>query len=575
VSSAPRSPQLSSRREVDGLRASPVTTNQNDFPSRFARSAGDGLNEHHGAVSRLIQRVRNDSLVRNSLYLVFSSGLQASLSFIFWIIAARLFTTEETGRAGSLISATVFIMLVALMGLNTSFIRYLPTAKNRDALVTGGLTVVAICGLVLASLYVVVVPVIAPRLAFVAHSLPLAVGFILLTATASVNPLTDAVFIGSHKSGFIPLTDGAIAGAAKIGVLVLLAGSGAFGLYSASTTGLAAAALASVALFAVRLRWRPTFRNSLQALRPLARFSSASYASELIGIVPQSVMPIIVLDRLGPSAAAYYYLSYQVAALSYSTVFAVQSTMLAEGSRAHANLRNLVRRTIRLTLMVSMPVMLGLALCGHWILLVFGTKYSAHGTFALIVLAATAMPIAAVCLMDVVLRLLGRLRVLVWSSVLSAIACCSLAWLLAPHGLVAATAAWPISMAVGALAGGASLLHRPPVVARHRRSDHFSADADTALSPWAGAGPARNFAEVQQAGLAALLSLSIVGNTAPIGLRVADFTMSSVSLGTEGKSPAAHGRTRLPPRHSSRVSDSDRRSLRESPAPRTRPPASR
>jgi O-antigen/teichoic acid export membrane protein len=454
------------------------------------RSQGGGSNcpaasESSGAdaiIRRLSQRLRADSLLCNSLSLVFSSGLQASLSFVFWIVAARMFTTDETGRAGSLLAATGFIALLALLGLNTSVVRYLPAARNRNALITGGLTAVATAGVVLSTLYVLALPAIAPRLAFLEQSLPLAVSFILFTSAACVNPMTDAVFIGSHRAGYCALTDGAIAGAAKIGTLVCLAGAGAFGLYAASSTGLAVAALASIVLIAVRLGWRPMFRNSFQSLRPLLGFSTANYASELLGLIPQSVMPIIVLDRLGPSAAAYYYLSYQVAALIYSAIFAVQWIMLAEGARTHADLRNLLNRSTRLTLMVSMPVALVFALCGHWILLVFGTDYSRHGTLTLIVLVATALPMAANSVIDAALRLLGRLKLLVGTSALFAVTLCGLAWLMAPHGLVAAAAAWPISIAVAVLPGGMSLLRRP-ATARHRRTDRFRAAADQASSP--------------------------------------------------------------------------------------------
>src|ERR1700730_15642847 len=62
------------------------------------------------------RRLRTDHLVRNSLYLILSSGLQACLGFAFWIITARLFSTADVGRASSLISATTVIAYLALLG---------------------------------------------------------------------------------------------------------------------------------------------------------------------------------------------------------------------------------------------------------------------------------------------------------------------------------------------------------------------------------------------------------------------------------------------------------------------------
>ncbi len=523
------------------------------------RAADDGLPVQHGVVGRLVLRLRTDSLVRNSLYLLFSTGLRAVFSLVFWIIAARSFSTAETGAASSLLSATAFIALLALLGLDTSFIRYLPGAKNRDSLITGGLTVAMICGLVLAALYVLAVPTIAPHLEFIDRSLPLAIGVIVVTSTASVNGLTDSIFIGSHKSGYIALTDGAIAGVVKIGALLFFVGSGAFGLYTASSAGLVATTLASIVLIATPLGWRPRFRDSLNALRPLARFSGANYATELLAIIPQTVLPIIMLDRLGPSDAAYYFVAYQVAGLTYATIFAVQSTMLAEGGRTHTNLRSLVRRSTRLILMVSLPVVLVVALGSHWILLVFGAKYSAHGTPALLVLMVTTLPMAAYSIIYSVIRLVGRLRVLVTSSVLFAGALCGLAWLLAPRGLVAATAAWPLSIALATLPGGASLLFWRPSSARHRRTDLIHTRPDHALAPTAGVRPDRDFAEVQQAGLTVLLGLSMAGNTAPIAFRLGDFDLSAPSR-REGENFSGRGRTRQPPRHSSGMYASAQRS---------------
>src|SRR5450759_909702 len=100
------------------------------------------------------RRLWTDHLVRNSLYLILSSGLQAALGFAFWIITARLFSTADVGRASSLISATTVISYLALLGLNSTLVRHLPTAPDRNALITAGLLLVAGCGAGIGLLYV-------------------------------------------------------------------------------------------------------------------------------------------------------------------------------------------------------------------------------------------------------------------------------------------------------------------------------------------------------------------------------------------------------------------------------------
>jgi O-antigen/teichoic acid export membrane protein len=416
---------------------------------------------------RLLQeRLRSDHLVRNSLYLILSSGLQAALGFTFWIIVARLFSTADVGRASSLIAATTVSAFIALLGLNSAFVRYLPTAPDRDTLITAGLLLVAVCGAGIGLVYVLLTPILAPRLAFVQHQPVLAAGFVLLTAAATVNLLTDSVFVASRKAGYNALVDGGVGGVIKVVSAVILVGTGSYGLFCASAGGFAAAALASLVLMRTALHWRPSFRKPLRTLKPLFRFSAASYAGNVLNLLPTLIVPLIVLDRLGAPAAAYYFVAFQMATLLYSAAWAVEQTFLAEGSHAEVNLRELLRRSRRVIMALCLPACLVLVVTAHWLLLAFGTRYSQHGTLSLILLAFAAIPIAANNWLLTVLRLSGRLRAIVLSSAVYAIGICGLAWLLAPHGLTALTAAWPI----GGLLGAAVAAVPSNTPARHRRT---------------------------------------------------------------------------------------------------------
>src|SRR3984957_8460873 len=201
-----------------------------------------------GARGNVALCLRTDHMVRNSLYLILSSGLQAALGFAFWIITARLFSPADVGKASSLISATTVIAYLALLGLNSTLVRHLPTAPDRSALITAGLVLVAACGAAIGLIYVLLIPVLAPRLAFVQHQPALAAGFVLLTAAAAVNLITDSVFVASRKAAYSALTAGGVGGIAKVVSVLLLAGTGSYGLFCASVGGFAAAALASLVL---------------------------------------------------------------------------------------------------------------------------------------------------------------------------------------------------------------------------------------------------------------------------------------------------------------------------------------
>jgi O-antigen/teichoic acid export membrane protein len=434
--------------------------------ARASRLAGlAGYRTWRRLPHKLRNRLTVDHLVRNSLYLVLSSGLQATLGFAFWLVTARWFSVSDVGRASALISATILIAYLALLGLNSTFVLFLPTSPDRDVLLTAGLLVVAVCGAGFGLLYVAFIPVLAPSLAFVSASTALAAGFVLLASAGAVNLLTDSVFIAARRSGYNALVDGGIGGLSKLVFAVVLAGTGSYGLFSASASSYVAAGLASVILMTTALHYRPSFREPVRVIKPLLRYSAASYLANNLGMLPSVVLPVIVLDRLGPSAAAYYFVAYQVSTLLYSAAYAVEQAFLAEGGQVAGKLSAPLLRHSWLVLMsLCLPACALLMLAAPRLLLAFGVTYSRHGTLPLIVLAAAAPPLAMNNWLQVLLRLLGRLRALMLSASVQAIAICGLAWILAPHGDAAVAAAWPagglLGTAVSAVPCRAALRNR-------------------------------------------------------------------------------------------------------------------
>jgi O-antigen/teichoic acid export membrane protein len=449
----------------------PVDQDTSEFTFRLDRDAPAPEAGSPAAPAGLLARLHADHLIRNSLYLILSTAVQAGLGFAFWLIAARLFSTADVGRAGSLLSATALVAFLALLGLNSTFIRFLPVQANRDALITAGVLLAALCGGTIGLGYVLLTPIIAPKLDFVAHSPALAVGFVVLAAAGSVNLLTDSVFIADRKAGFNAFIDGGVGGVTKLISCFALAGTGAYGLFCASAGGLAVAALASLLLMARALRWRPTLKSSRAALVPLLRFSGANYAGNILNMLPTLIVPLIVLDRIGAAAAAYYFVAFQAATLIYSGASAVEQSFLAEGAHDGVVGRDLRRRSLRLVMGLCIPAWLLFTVAAHWMMLAFGTRYL-PGTSALMVLAAAAVPLAAMNWLLTLLRLTGQLRAVVMTNAVYVAAIGGAAWLLAPHGLAAVCAAWPVgALLAAATAGVAAAAKAPrPSHARRRRA---------------------------------------------------------------------------------------------------------
>ena len=407
-----------------------------------------------GGGARRLAFLRGDQMLRNSLYLIINSGSQAVLGFVFWIIAARLFSTADVGLAGSLMAATGLIEFLGLLGMNTTFIRYLPIARDRNRLMTAGVVLVAICSGFMALVYVFLIPEFSPSISFVTHSLPLAVGFVLLTVGGGINMLTDSVFIAVGKAGYNAVVDGLVGGIVKIVLIVSLVGAGSFGIFSSAIGGFVVAAVVSLLLMVRVVRWRPDFHGLWLVIKPVLRFSGMNYVANVLNLIPSLVVPLMVLNRIGPSGAAFYYVSFQLASVIYTAAGAVEQAFLAEGSKSGAVGRRVLMRSLRILMAFCIPAFIFMLVFGHVMLLAFGTKYVHNAAGPLIPLSAAVLPIAANNWFLTVLRLANQLKAIVISNAIYAAAIIGLAWFLAPQGLTVMSLCWPIGAATGALAAG-------------------------------------------------------------------------------------------------------------------------
>lgn len=400
--------------------------------------------------------LRSDQMLRNAIYIILNSGVQAALGFGFWIITARFFDTASVGRASSLISATSLLSFLGLLGLNTTFIRYLPVASERNRLITAGTTLVALCSGIAAVIYVFLIPRFAPSVAFVSHNLEMALGFILLTAATGVNVLTDSVFIAAGKSSYNAIVDGFVGGFARIALIVILAGGGAFSIFSSASVGYASAAVVSLLLMTRVLNWRPSFGNFWRVIKPVLSFSGANYAGNVLNLLPGLIVPLIVLGRINATTEAYYFVAFQLAMLLYTATSAVEQAFLAEGASSGRMGNAVLVRSLRILLAFCIPAFLFILFFGRYALLAFGAKYSDHAEGCLIALAAAVLPIAADNWFLTVLRLSNKLKAIVWSNAVYGGVVIALAWVLAPHGLTALSLSWPVGASAGAVVAGVS-----------------------------------------------------------------------------------------------------------------------
>lgn len=447
-------------RQMAGIAALVAIANEVATASRSSRPGaveGAGAGPGQGRLLALFTRLHRDHMMWNSLYLMLNAVLQAGFGFTFWIIAAHLFSASEVGKASTLIAASGVIGYLALLGLNNGMGKYLPTACDRDALISSGLAVVATFGAVIAVGYIFLTPFIAPRLAFVEKSPALTAGFALITAAGALNVLTDSVFIASRRAKYAALVDGIIGGSGKNILVVVLAGAGTYALFVASAMGIVLAAASSIVIIFTIMRCRPRLNRPLNTLKPLLRFSTANYVGNVFNMIPTLAVPVIVLDRQGAASAGYFFVVFQLASIVYAAALAMEQTFLAEGSRANSDMRRLKRRSLRILAMLCVPAVLGLIAAGRWLLLAFGWRYYHYGLPSLVILALSAGPVSANYWLLSVLRLEGKLSAIVIVNLTYAVGVCTLAWVGAAHGLTGVAIGWLVGAFIAACVAAAAI----------------------------------------------------------------------------------------------------------------------
>ena len=162
--------------------------------------------------------------------------------------------------------------------------RFLPTSSEPDVQLGSGF-IASFTGTLLLSLgYVELLPVIAPKLAFIQRSALYTVAFVVFTAFGALSGLTDAVFLARQRAKYIFWSDGIIQGTVKVlapfsliaaGVYVTY---GTFGIFSSFGSAASFDVIASMVLIVVRLGYRLDLRFRLSALTRTLRYTLASYA---------------------------------------------------------------------------------------------------------------------------------------------------------------------------------------------------------------------------------------------------------------------------------------------------------
>lgn len=395
------------------------------------------------------------SLYRNAIYLMLNSTAQAVTGFFFWIAAARLYATEAVGLASAAIAAAGLLALLSTLGLDYGLIRFLPGSgdKARDIInscfTVGGLVAIALAFVFLAGL-----GFWSPALLPIREHPVFFTTFVLFASTSALQHFTNQTFIAERRAGFA-LAQGLVFSLLRFIPLIVLASLlQTFGIFASWGIAVSIAVAAAILLFLPRVEkgYRPFPSVGKRVVSEMMRFSSANYIANILWVIPQFVLPLLVVNLLGAEQNAYFYIGLGVAGIVFMVPMAASLSLFAEGSYEEEKLSYEVRRSLKLILVLIVPAIVILLLLGDKILLLFGRAYSENATKLLWILALSALPLSLNHIYFSIKRVEKRMKSVIGLTVFIALATLGISYLLLPHmGILGAGVAWISSQGVAAL----------------------------------------------------------------------------------------------------------------------------
>jgi len=165
----------------------------------------------------------------------------------------------------------------------------------------------------------------------------------------------------------------------------------------------------------------PTLKLNL--IKGMWQYSGANYLAHLFTAAPTMVLPIMVVNLLGPQQNAYFYIAWMIATLLLAIPAGISRSLFAEGSHFEDKLRENVIKSLKFTFLLLVPAIILLILIGKWLLLAFGQSYSANALHLLWILIISCLPLGINHIYTSILRVTGRIKelVVIWGFIAIAV----------------------------------------------------------------------------------------------------------------------------------------------------------
>lgn len=393
-------------------------------------------------------------MYREGYALVLSGGIGSVLGLAYWIVAAHSYNPRVLGLNSAMISAMMFLAGVSQLNLASAAVRFLPTAgvATRRFVITIYLLTFG-TAVIVSLVFLAGVEIWTPTLSFLRNIPGFALAFVVSTMAWGAFNLQHSILTGLRRAAWVPV-ENAVYSIGKLGLVLAFASLlPEWGIFASWTMALALTQLPTVAFIFGRLIPRHKGVTSAGAVPPsrsnVSRYVAGDYVGGLCWLAAITLIPIIVFERLGPAANAYFSLSWVLITPLYLISASMGSALVVSAVLETRKLRTIGYRMLMQTSLLVVPLATVLIITAPYVLRVFGDDYSTHGASVLRLLAFAAIPGTLNTLYINIARVQRRMSRVVMIFASQSALVLGLTWVwVRPYGLVGVGLAWVVSQSV-------------------------------------------------------------------------------------------------------------------------------
>lgn len=396
---------------------------------------------------KIYSHFMKDSLYRNSIYLMLSTGIMAFFGFFFWIINARLYKPEQVGIATTLISVMTLISTFSLLGFNVGLIKYLPKSTKHNEKINSSLILIVLAGVIASVVFIYFLKLFSPQLLFLQSNFLFMATFVIFIIGSSLNTVVESIFVAYRASSNI-LIKNTLLSILKVIFPIFFVFLGSYGIFSSVAVATLISCLVSFIILIIKFNYRPSLMFKVSDVKEMAAFSGGNYIAGFFTQTPALILPILIINTLNAKIAAYYYIDTMILGFLAIIPIAVTQSLFAEGSHDTSDLKKHFIKAVKIIYFLLIPAILLIVLFGNIILNFFGKSYADESFIFLRIIGISAifMPISS--LGNSLLKIRHQIKELIITNILSAIFVLGFSILFIQFGLAGIGWGWLVGQVI-------------------------------------------------------------------------------------------------------------------------------